>query len=189
MRRYHQILFVVSLIAFCWLAMMAVHELGHVMGAWVTGGTVTRVVLHPLTISRTDVMPNPQPGVVVWMGPIVGCLLPLAIALCIPRRHAVLRSTAWFFAGFCLLANGTYIAFGSFDRVGDCGEMWRTGTPTWVMLTFGAITIPTGLLVWHWLGSPREFLADPHLVTPRMAYVMFGLLVTAITLGALISPR
>jgi hypothetical protein len=57
--------------------MMGVHELGHVVGAWLTGGVVQKVVLHPLAISRTDVEPNPQPLVVVWAGPFVGVLLPL----------------------------------------------------------------------------------------------------------------
>jgi predicted Zn-dependent protease len=37
-----------------WLGMQAVHELGHVLGAWWTDGDVSRVVLHPLSISRTD---------------------------------------------------------------------------------------------------------------------------------------
>jgi hypothetical protein len=42
-----------------------------------TGGTVERVVLHPLSISRTDVSPNPHPVAVVWLGPIVGSVVPL----------------------------------------------------------------------------------------------------------------
>ena len=65
-----QIVFIASLLALSWLAMQAIHELGHVVGALATGGSITRVVLHPLQISRTDVLPNPQPGVVVWLGPI-----------------------------------------------------------------------------------------------------------------------
>jgi hypothetical protein len=45
--RARQIVFAVSILALCWLGMMAVHELGHVLGAVVTGGTVERCVLHP----------------------------------------------------------------------------------------------------------------------------------------------
>ena len=67
MQRFHQLIFVASLLALSWFAMMAVHELGHVVGALVTGGVVERVVLHPLTISRTDVSPNPEPSIVVWL--------------------------------------------------------------------------------------------------------------------------
>ena len=67
MLRFHQILFAASLVALCWFAMMAVHELGHVVGALVTGGSIERMVLYPLAISRTDVSPNPHPAIVVWL--------------------------------------------------------------------------------------------------------------------------
>src|SRR3990172_5967267 len=97
----HQVILIAATVMGSWLGMQAVHELGHVMGAWWTGGEVSRVVLHPLTISRTDLSHNPAPGTVVWAGPIVGDLLPLAAWIL--ARHArmsgefVLR----FFAGFC----------------------------------------------------------------------------------------
>ena len=69
MQRFRQLVFVVSLLALSWFAMMAFHEVGHVVGAVITGGTVERVVLHPLTISRTDVSPNPNPSNRCLAGP------------------------------------------------------------------------------------------------------------------------
>jgi hypothetical protein len=59
-----------------------------------------------------------------------------------------------FFAGFCLLSNGLYIGVGSFDRVGDCGEMLRHGSEIWHLWLFGALTAPVGLWLWHGQG-PR----------------------------------
>src|SRR3954451_22380263 len=99
--------------------MQAVHEFGHVLGAWLTGGRVARVVLHPLTISRTDLAENPAPLAVVWAGAVLGVVLALAAwglaaAFRLPGAY-LLR----FFAGFCLVANGGYLAGGSFDRLGD----------------------------------------------------------------------
>lgn len=88
MKRFDQILLIASFVAFSWLVMQTVHELGHVLGARTTGGTVTKVVLHPLALSRTDVSPNPRPLLVVWAGPIVGAVLPLIAFLV----AAVLRS-------------------------------------------------------------------------------------------------
>lgn len=152
---------------------MAVHELGHVLGAYVTGGQVEIVVLYPLAISRTDVSPNPHPAIVVWLGPIIGCLLPLAVMLSVPKQLQVLRKIAEFFAGFCLIANGTYISFGTFNSIGDCGEMLRTGTPSWVMLVFGVVAISTGLTLWHRLGSFKDFQDNAHLVSPNYAYIAF----------------
>jgi len=48
-----QALLISVVLAGSWWAMQAVHEFGHVLGAWLTGGRVERVVLSPLTISRT----------------------------------------------------------------------------------------------------------------------------------------
>src|SRR4051812_32794919 len=78
MIRFHQAVLIGSLLPASWLGMQAVHELGHVAGALLTGGKVARVVLHPMTISRTDLASNPSPLLVVWAGPVLGCLLPLA---------------------------------------------------------------------------------------------------------------
>ena len=79
MKRAAQMLLIGTFLPLCWLAMMAVHE-------WATslprapGGKVATVVLYPLTISRTDVSINPRPLLVVWAGPLIGVLLPLAAA-------------------------------------------------------------------------------------------------------------
>ena len=189
MQRFHQFVCVASLSGLSWFAMMAVHEFGHVVGALATGGTVERVVLHPLTISRTDVSPNPNPSIVVWLGPILGCIIPTAVWWFIPQRFAVSRNLAMFFAGFCLLANGAYIAVGSFDRVGDCGVMLQHGSPLWTLLLFGILTIPAGFYLWHRLGSVKQFLADPSLVDPIVAYTLFGALIVMLALEFTISPR
>ena len=52
-------------------------------------------------------------------------------------------------SGFCLLANGLYIGVGSFDRVGDCGEMLKHGSAAWQLWLFGATTTPLGFCLWH----------------------------------------
>ena len=156
---------------------MAVHEAGHVVGALATGGRVERVVLHPLTISRTDVAPNPHPAIVVWLGPILGCAIPVLIWLVVPRRFAVTRKLVLFFAAFCLIANGAYIAVGAFAPVGDCRVMLQQGAPLWTLLLFGVMTIPVGFCIWHGLGSAQKFLADPSLVDPAVAYILLGALI------------
>lgn len=129
--------------------MQAIHELGHVLGASLTGGRVAQVVLHPLAISRTDLAHNPSPLLVVWAGPLFGVIAPLllyAIARLIKLPgHYVLR----FFAGFCLLANGLYIAGGALEGIGDCGVMLKHGSPSWHLYLFGILTAPMGLWLWH----------------------------------------
>ena len=188
MRCVHQVVLAFSIVALSWHGMLATHEFGHVSGAWFTGGHVQRVVLHPLAISQTEVLPNPHPAVVVWCGPIAGCLLPFGTWLCLKTRNRMLSGLLQFFAGFCLIANGAYLALGVFDHVGDCGEMLRTGTPAWVLIAFGVVTIPAGLLLWHKLGSPRRFLAKTSYVSTRTAWASFTLLTAYWLLTFTLSP-
>jgi hypothetical protein len=180
--RFQQFVLISSTVLGSWLGMQAVHEAGHTLGAWLTGGRVTRVVLNPLTISRTDLAENPHPLAVVWAGPMVGVMLPLAAW----AFAAQLRVRGWyvlrFFAGFCLVANGAYIAAGSFDGVGDCGDMLRHGSPTWTLWLFGAITVPVGFALWHRMG-PYFGLGSAHGNVD--AGVAYGTLVIAVFLLAL----
>src|SRR5262245_31469150 len=118
MKRVHQITLISSMLILSWFGMMAVHEAGHVLGAWVTGGKVERVILHPLTISRTDVSINPNPLFVVWAGPLFGVAAPFAVWLAAQTCRLSFWYLLRFFSGFCLVANGAYIGVGSFDHVG-----------------------------------------------------------------------
>lgn len=153
MRRWSQVLLIGSTVVGSWLGMQLVHEFGHVLGALLTAGRVERVVLHPLTISRTDLGENPHPLLVVWAGPIVGVTIPVFawLLMRVVRFSGVF--VARFFAGFCLVANGAYIGLGSFDRIGDCGEMLARGSAIWQLWLFGVLTIPAGLLLWHGQGT------------------------------------
>ena len=149
--------------------MQAVHELGHVIGAWLTGGRVARVVLHPLTISRTDMADNPQPLVVAWSGPLFGIVVPLLLWL----LAAILRLAATFvlrfFAGFCLIANGAYLAAGAWARIGDAGDLLRHGSPGWCLWLFGVLAVPAGLWLWHRQGRHFGLGAEPAEVRPAVA--------------------
>jgi hypothetical protein len=182
MPRLFQCLLLVTASLLAWLLMQAVHELGHLAAAWATGGVVERVVLHPLTISRTDVEPNPQPLIVAWGGPVIGILAPLAFWA---SASAARLPAAWltrYFAGFCLLANGFYIGVGSFDKVGDAGDLLAGGSPRWTLWLFGLVTAPTGLALWNGLGPHFGIGRDAPPVKPRIAI----LLATAFLLVALV---
>ncbi|MBS0210087.1 MAG: M50 family metallopeptidase [Planctomycetes bacterium] len=167
--------------------MQAVHEAGHCLGAWLTGGSVARVVLTPWTFSRTDLASNPRPLAVAWAGPIVGGTMPAlfwgAAALARAAEAFVLR----FFAGFCLLANGLYLGLGSFDRVGDCGEIIRHGGPLWSLWLFGIAAVPPGLWLWHrqgryfGLGQQREPIKPCVVYSTTAASV--ALLALALSIG------
>lgn len=144
-----------------WLAMMALHEGGHVLHAVISGGRVARVTIPLLGFSYTELSSNPSPGFVAWGGPVWGSLVPLGAWL-LARRF--LRRWAFalqFFAGFCLIANGVYIAAGTPEAIGDAETLLRTGTSAAVLYAFGGIVGLAGLYLWHDLGrnatSRRHF--------------------------------
>lgn len=185
LERLDQFLLVVSFVAFSWLAMQVVHEFGHVVGAWATGGTVKKVVLHPLVISRTDVSPNPRPLIVVWAGPVLGVVLPLAAFLIAKAAKSPGLYLFRFFAGFCLISNGAYIGGGALEGFADAGDMLRHGSVVWQLIFFGIISVAGGLYLWNGLG-PRFGLGESQGRVSRSASVVsVGLLFAVIGLELL----
>jgi len=167
--------------------MQAVHEFGHVLGAFLTGGEVERVVLHPLAISRTDLRLNPHPLTVIWAGPVIGILLPIAayvIAFLLRWSGEFLLR---FFAGFCLIANGAYLAGGSVGGIGDAGDLLREGAAIWQLWLFGLLAIPAGLAAWNGLGMHFGFGAEPRDVAPSLSYGCLVVLVSIVVIELIIS--
>ncbi len=156
---YPAALLIVTTLAASWYAMMIVHEFGHVLAAWLTGGEVARVVLHPLAFSRTDLAANPNPIAVVWGGPVVGTLLPLAVWLVARTLRLRLAFLLRFFAGFCLIANGGYLAAAILEPVGDTDDMLRHGVPLWLIVAPGTLSLIAGFATWNRLG-PHFGLTD-----------------------------
>ena len=189
MNRLLQALLIVSTLLACWLGMQDVHELGHILAAWTVGATVEQVVLHPLTISRTDVASNPSPLIVVWGGPLFGITLPALAWLAAERLTLPGAFLVRFFAGFCLIANGAYIGAGSFQGIGDAGQMLRQGSPLWLLMLFGVVTVPAGL--WLWNGQGKHFGLGPtrSAVDRRLAVAMLGVCLALIVFGVLVDGQ
>lgn len=187
MLRFHQCVLILATLALSWLGMQAVHELGHVLGAFVSGGKVAEVVLHPATISYTRLAENPNPLLVVWLGPLIGIALPL-VALAIAYWASL---PGWFlvqfFAGFCLVANGAYLGVGSLNRVGDAGDLLRHGTPIALLWLFGLITIAIGFWLWNGLGPHFGLGSGRGQINRRAAYVALVLLVMLVSLELALS--
>lgn len=186
MKRLPQLVLVGSTVGLSWLGMMAVHECGHVLGACLTGGAVSRVVLHPLTISRTDLSANPHPLLVAWAGPAVGVLVPLVVLGVASLARWPGTYLVRFFAGFCLVANGAYIGAGSFGGIGDAGDMLRQGSPAWPLWAFGVLTAPTGLGLWRNLGPHFGFGAAEGRVSRRATWVTASFLTVVVVLESLL---
>jgi hypothetical protein len=143
---------IISTLILSWPAMMVVHEFGHVLHAWMSGGKVSQVLLHPLTFSRTDLSINPHPLFVAWGGALWGCIFPLSLLL----LARITRWKSWylpaFFSGFCLIANGAYLGVGWLIQAGDAGDLLRQGASPWQLILFGLPAFALGLWLWNGLG-------------------------------------
>ena len=151
-RRAARLLLLPPLLYASWLGMMAVHELGHVLHAWLSNATVSAVRIPLAGFSVTEFSTNPRPHFVAWGGAVWGCVLPVAVWAVFRLRRWPGRSLAQFFAGFCLVTNGVYLGVGWTRGAGDAGDLLAYGTPVWAMIAFGVCATGTGLYLWHLLG-------------------------------------
>ena len=187
--RFFQIILILSTLILSWLWMMIVHEFGHVVLAWLCGETISKVVLHPLAISRTDSTHNNHPLLVIWAGPALGSLIPLASFLaagCLRFRFVYLCR---FFAGFCLIANGAYLGVGSFSSIGDAGDLIRAGCPRAFLVAFGLASAPVGLWLWNGLGPHFGLKDGTGRVDRRAAVGMLAVVLATVIAEALIDAR
>ncbi len=186
MKRCNQVTLILSTLCLSWLAMMIVHETGHVVAAWICGERVEKVVLHPIRISRTDVSHDHHPLIVVWSGPVAGSCLPL-LALGLARR---IGFRAWyvvqFFAGFCLIANGAYLGVGGFEGIGDAGDLVRFGARPWHLIAFGIVGIPSGFVLWHGLGRHFGLRSADGEVDRVVTIRTFGVLLIIVVIELLV---
>ncbi|HLQ45821.1 MAG TPA: hypothetical protein VK137_13875, partial [Planctomycetaceae bacterium] len=141
-----------------------------------------------LAISRTDVSNNRNPLIVIWAGPILGVLLPLIVFVVLKRAKWASWPLAKFFGGFCLAANGAYIGCGSFERIGDAGDLLRHGSPAWTLWLFGIVTVPFGFWMWNGLGPFFGMSAAKGEVNRRLAYLSAGLLALTVLAELCLSP-
>ena len=135
-----------GLILLGWCVMGATHEAGHVVGAWLGGGELRSFWPGPWPPPSSTFQPDPRPALTLWAGPVLGCAVPICLALPLRRRRTRGRRRAWFLADFCLLANGCYLATSwlTGDRLLDAPRLLAAGvSPVWIGL-FCAATCGVG---------------------------------------------
>ncbi len=187
--RFQQIVLIGSTLGYCWLGMQIVHEMGHVLAAYASGETVHALVLNPMVISRTDVSHDRHPLAVIWSGPILGALIPLASLAFARLLRCRLFYLFQFFAGFCLIVNGAYVGVGSLGRVGDAGDLLGHGAPRWTLILFGLVCAPLGLWLWNGLGPHFGLGKAKGAVDGRAVLWALGLVLIIVGVEILIGHR
>ena len=162
-------------LAWSWVAMTFTHELGHIVGGLLGGGTLQDVSLRPWQLPHSYFSPNPHPLMTLWSGPLIGCLLPI-IAAAIVRSHAF-----YFVASFCVLANASYLLLGYFsgDRELDSAKLIHAGTPPWLLLAFVVATLPLSYIAFR-KQCEDLFSRDPDAIDKKRIGIAAGLLIVAL---------
>lgn len=183
--RFWQSLLISSTLAFSWLAMQVVHEAGHVLHLLATGGSIEQLTLHPLELSHTLPSANPCPFVTAVGGPLWGVLFPLLLWWIVARLIPARSYLAAFFAGFCLVVNGAYLAGDAIVQGGDGLQFVQYGIPPWTLVTVGVFLVAAGLYVWHGLGAhfglgkraQRVNRTDALAMAASLGFLVFGELI------------
>lgn len=146
-----------------WLAMMLIHELGHVMAAALTGGRLVSVELRPGYLSHTLVEPNPRPAVVLWGGFLVGWVAPQATMPIWRFSRGQIGPVLRAWAAFCLLAGGAYLAIGGTERLTDTGQLVAAGwsLPALIAIGVGVATVGYARSRSAWIAIAKRFDSAP----------------------------
>ncbi|MCC9602314.1 hypothetical protein LOC67_17300 [Stieleria sp. JC731] len=125
-----------------WSIMVVTHELGHILGGWLSGASLVRYDIVPWRLPYSLHQPDPVPLITLWMGPIFGVIGPVVLASLIRNRYA------WLIADFCILANGTYLTLAWFagDQLLDTARLINAGAHEISIAAFCAVTVTVGYL-------------------------------------------
>lgn len=123
-----------------WVVMTFTHEMGHILGGLCCGGSVKSASVVPWRIPYSILEPDPMPLVTLWSGLLVGALIPVLVAVMINK------TSAWFVAHFCMLANGIYIAIAwvTGERYLDTARLLEYGASPISILIYCCATIGIG---------------------------------------------
>ena len=135
--------------AFGYNAAHAIHEVGHVLAMWASGGHVARVVLHPFSWSKVHYgSPLTCPLFVTWAGAAFAATCGLLLLLAV-RRLPGAWTAPIVITGLCtLFVNGIYLLVDClFQGGGDATILVRHGTPPAVVFMAGIALLGLGCVV------------------------------------------
>jgi hypothetical protein len=128
--------------AFAYNVVVVLHEIGHVVGAWLTGGQTHSLVVHPFSTSSVEVNPDPRPLVTHIAGilapPLVGLALfrglrPFLSPALLPLL--LVPSIAW-------ASSGLYLLVGAALQAGDALVLMQQGVPRTLLFAAGVACVP-----------------------------------------------
>ncbi len=110
MKKYiHSSLFLFGSSSFAWVVIVTLHELGHAIAMWVTGGKVSRIEITPLSWSYTYYGTSPKyPLFTTASGAGIGILLAMIFLVLTWKLSSLYAAPFYFVGAGAFLQNGGY---------------------------------------------------------------------------------
>ena len=140
------------------------HEHGHAIAAWATGGKVCRIVFHPFSWSYVNHYSS-KPGyenIVTWAGPLFAVFVGLLLLIIVWRWHRPNIMPVLMIGVVACCKDGSYLIISCLANTrGDGATLVKHGTPLVVVVAVGFILFAIGIvLAFTCLGllgiSPRD---------------------------------
>ncbi|MDX1926075.1 MAG: hypothetical protein SFV81_06135 [Pirellulaceae bacterium] len=140
-------LWLIPMVAFTWLSSMFLHEIGHILSGWLSGGEFRYIDVYPFHFSTTILQPNPYPALVTWSGLLLGWSLPLLTIPLWKIEWAALGPSVQGWSAYCWLAFGAYLALAAGESLSDTGQLLTEGWPLAVLVAVGAAVAICGYFI------------------------------------------
>ncbi len=156
---FQQLLTVLGIFVFSYNLGNLIHESGHALNAVLSGGSVNRITLSPLSWCYASTSGGNRMFVVCG-GFLWQTALPTVILVLLWCFKSRLSLWALFLALVSFAPSGIYMIIGAVAGIGDGGRLIKYGIPPFVLLTVGSILLlcclPLALPLGPFLGVGRK---------------------------------
>lgn len=134
------------------------HELGHGVAVWLSGGKISSIVLHPFSWNWISYHSNPNPLLASWGGVLFGVLFAVALSSIALLARSPFLTPLYLLAGCALATNGIYLAVAAVADVGDAGNLLSQGVPRAFLVAVGLFLM---LLSFLWSSLIQPLIGIP----------------------------
>ena len=179
---FQQMLIVLGIFVFSYNLSNLIHESGHALNAVLTGGSLNKITMSPLSWCYAWTSGGNR-IFVIWGGFLWQTIVPTVILLLLWCFKSRLSLYALFLVLVSFAESGIYMITGAVAGIGDGGNLVRYGIPPFILLTVGSIlllcclplSLPMGVL----LGIERKqtsFISAIMVLMPIQMY-LFAMLI------------
>lgn len=175
-KRLQQMLIVLGIFVFSYNLGNLIHESGHALNAVLTGGSLNKITMSPLSWCYTWTSGGNR-IFVIWGGFLWQTIIPIVLLfLCFKSRIALY---ALFLALVSFAESGIYMIAGAAAGIGDGGSLVKLGTPPFILITVGGILLlcclPLSLPIGVLLGIGQKqtsFISTMMVLMPIQMYLL-----------------